>query len=229
MLQTLRHDEIFNHTAFLEPVHVIGVGGIGSEVVRGLIKLGVGRVNELHVWDDDTVAPHNLANQAYSLADVGMSKVAALGRHATSWSGVTLHEHRKRVEERVDLSGVVFVCVDSMRARWELWWRNIKHNPRLSLCIETRMDATYATVHTLNPNEKEHVHQWERFWYPDEKTTDRFGCGGHVAVGPTAVLVANLALWQFIRFAATRHGEEDALDNQIRLKLRPLSLTTYQW
>lgn len=70
--------DIFDPAKFGWPVHLIGVGGIGSAVVFPLLKLGI---HELHVWDSDKVEPRNIPAQlVYRLSDVGTSKVEALKR-----------------------------------------------------------------------------------------------------------------------------------------------------
>ena len=229
-IDTSRHDAIFGPTLFLEEIHVIGVGGIGSPVVRLLVKLGCGIHSKLHVWDGDTVAPHNLANQTYDRGDVGQSKVGALQGHANRWAEVQLETHNEFVTNSKALTGVVFLCVDTMSARWDIWKAAIRQNPKISLFVESRMDATTVLLHAVNPCDPKHVAQWERFWYPDDKGDNQIaGCGGTVAVGPTASIAADFAVWQFMRYAATRLGFPDQLDQQIRCELRPFTVKTFAW
>ena len=68
--------QIFDPDQFTWPVHVIGLGGIGSALVLPLVKLGLR--SELHLWDDDaTVEPHNIPAQLlYRRSDVGKPKAA---------------------------------------------------------------------------------------------------------------------------------------------------------
>ena len=229
-IDTQRHEGIFDSRTCTNPIHIIGVGGIGSHVVRHLVLLGCGVVNELHVWDGDTVAPHNLANQIYVGRDVGQSKVSALGRHALSWGGVKLREHPQFFNVALRPRGVVFLCVDTMQARKDIWESAIKSNANVPLFVESRMDATNVLIHVIDPCNKTHVTEWERYWYPDSAANNQIaGCGGKLAVGPTASAAADLAVWQFIRWAAVQQGYLDVLDQQIRMKMRPLELQTYQW
>ena len=57
------------------PIHVIGIGAMGSRVAELLVRLGV---TKLHIWDMDKVEPKNIANQVYLNHHIGMQKVDAL-------------------------------------------------------------------------------------------------------------------------------------------------------
>ena len=228
-INTMRHNPIFYNASFTEDIAVVGVGGLGSEVVRGLVKLGCGEKNKILVFDHDVVEPHNIANQAYDTRHLGMKKVSALASLAREWSGVTLHEHPVAIEGPYALSGVVFVCVDSMAARKIIWESCIKRNQKISLMVETRIEATSAFIHAVDPNNETHIKKWGQYWYPDAEAINGAGCGGHIAVGPTVSAAASFALWQFIRHVAIRRGEKDVMDNQIQMKLRPFSVVAIQW
>lgn len=229
-IETLRHDAIFSHSTFLDPIHVVGVGGVGSHVLRQLVTLGCGRVNPLHLWDADVVASHNLANQMYDPTHVGKHKLVAADEQAQRWGGITPQQHLEFVDGSQKLQGVVIACVDSMAARKVIWEGCVRQNPNVILFIEVRIDALNVLIHVVDPCDPEHIRQWERYWYPDaEAVNEVAGCGAHVAVGPTVSLAADLAVWQFIRFAAIRAGHHDVLDNQITMKMRPLETSFYRW
>ena len=57
------------------PIHIIGIGAMGSRVAELLARLGV---QQLHIWDMDTVEDKNIANQAYFHRHIGMQKTDAL-------------------------------------------------------------------------------------------------------------------------------------------------------
>jgi hypothetical protein len=230
-IDTMRHDGIFDHERFLLPIHIIGVGGVGSHVAYHLAKLGCGRVNDLHVWDDDIVELHNVGNQKYDKRDVeaNLTKTAALAAHASWWGCERMIEHCEYIGGAREFAGVVFICLDSMSSRWMAWETSIKRNPAVKLLIECRMEATNALIHAIDPCDEVHVRGWERYWYPDEEATNAAGCGGHLSVGPTASITADLAVWQMIRFAAVQQGLDDVLDNQIRIGMRPIKVEAFRW
>ena len=95
------------------PVHLIGAGAVGSYAALFLAKLGC---TELHVYDDDRVAPENVGPQLYGPGDVGQLKVEALATRVEALAGVPIATHARRVE-REPLSGVVILAVDTMAAR----------------------------------------------------------------------------------------------------------------
>ena len=55
------------------PVHVIGVGAMGSRVVELLVRLGIPKI---HIWDMDIVEDKNITNQLYFTTQIGMKKTA---------------------------------------------------------------------------------------------------------------------------------------------------------
>jgi len=227
---TRRHDVIFDHKTFKDPIHIIGVGGIGGRVAELLIRFGCGLRNELHVWDGDTVAPHNPPNQVYGKNHVGMYKTEALAQLAKEWTGAQIHEHREFVDGHRPFKGVVFACLDSMRTRKAIWENCIKQHDQIVLFVETRMDATHILTHVIDPNNASHIEQWERYWYPDEQADNLIGgCGGHIAIPTTVVRAASDAVWEMVRFHAIRNGDDDLLNNQLRVDMVSHEVQTFQW
>lgn len=231
-MDTRRHDGIFDYRFFSRPIHVIGVGGVGSHVVRHLVKLGCGQVSPLVLWDGDEVSAHNIANQAYDLDDVGRFKVNACTRHARRYGSsceklVPIREH---FEGQANLEGIVFVCVDSMATRKMIWERSIKANRAVVGFIETRMDATMVIVNTILPANESHAQRWEYEWHPDnEATNDTAACGGHLSVGPTASMAADVAVWQFIHLANHLQGKGALPPQQVRAHLRNMQFSSHHW
>lgn len=56
-------------------IAMIGLGAIGSMVAESLVHSGI---NNLGLWDDDIVEPGNVCRSAYTIANLGESKVLAL-------------------------------------------------------------------------------------------------------------------------------------------------------
>lgn len=116
MLDLNKSLEVFNPDVLDDtPVHVIGCGAIGSHVAECLARLGV---NNIHLYDDDVVATHNIANQMFTFADVGKNKTTCVAEMITAISPgceVTIHNRRVTPEDR--FRGYVFLCVDSIEPR----------------------------------------------------------------------------------------------------------------
>lgn len=199
------------------PVHVIGVGGIGSWLTLRLSDMGV---RNIHVWDGDFVECHNIQNQLYGLNHVGMKKVHALAQIISEKNGSNIMTHAEFVGASAKLDGIVFVCVDSMRVRKEVWDGCIVRQPAVDLMIDCRMDASYTTVYLVEPNKETHCAVWKHYWFPDDAAqNETMACGSPLAVAPTASRVADDAMWQLIRWTARRNGKEVPLYNLIAIDL----------
>lgn len=222
----LRHLNVFKPVAFgARRVDVIGCGATGSRAVLSLAKLGV---ENIHAWDFDRVEAHNIANQVYGLDDVGHLKVDALAALVKQSTGVSINTHAEEVDGSKPLGEVVFLLTDTMSSRKEIWEKGLKLKLGTRLLVETRMGADSGRIYALNPNLLSHIRAWEAAWYPDEQT-EVSACGASVSVGPTAEIIAGLAVWQMVRWFAIEGGEEDTLDNEIIFGLRSMNTISRQF
>lgn len=143
----LRHMEVFDPRSFgRRRVDVIGVGATGSHVVVSLAKLGV---DNIHVWDPDKVESHNVANQAFGNGDIGSPKVEALARIVKALTGDEIATHCERVTgDTQGLGDLVFLLVDSMKTRREIFEGALQSNLTTQLLIETRMGADSGRIYS---------------------------------------------------------------------------------
>lgn len=151
--------KIFDPTTFGYPIHVIGIGGIGSALIHPLAKLGI---PELHLWDPDPeIEPHNLpAQSVYRPSDLGRPKIeAALDflcrQEITDTCKVV--GHAEAVNESTPLTGVVISGVDSMRSRQAIWktvhWKAGEWNTDVPLYMDGRIGGEQLQLLTLNPSD----------------------------------------------------------------------------
>lgn len=217
MIDPLRHLTVFSPHAFGQKrVDVIGAGATGSRVVLGLAKLGV---ENIHVWDFDTVVEHNLANQLYGLADIGKLKVEALRELVRAQTGTEVSVHPERVNGSQALGEIVFLLTDTMASRREIWEGALKFKLRTKLVVETRMGADSGRIYVIDPSRPQHIRRWEQTLCSDDET-EVSACGASTSVGATADIVSGLAVWQMIRWFSITRGEEDELDNELLVSLR---------
>lgn len=203
-LNTMRHDAVFDKTAFAEKVHLIGTGAVGSHVAMQLSKLGVGTHEQsvFHLYDGDAIESHNVANQAYMVSDVGKLKAETLVQKCVEWSnGIMPVAHPQFVREKLPLSGVVMTCLDTMEARKHIGETSIWGNPDVKLLIDTRMDLNTVVVFTVDPNNEKHVALWNKYWFPDALASDAPGCGGGAVVIDAVLVAAALSVRQLRSFA----------------------------
>lgn len=222
-VEPTRHRAIFDPDSFgNRRIDVIGAGATGSAVTLELAKLGV---QNIHVWDDDIVEPHNLANQLYGPEDVGFPKVEALKLLIQDQADMEIVPHRMKVEKdfRVALGDVVFILTDTMESRKEIFEDVIYGNKNTKFCIETRMGTEHIMIHSFSPLDEREIEVWKKTLYKDEETVTS-ACGTPITVGATAKLVSSFAVWQFLNWL-----RETEIDNSVLVSLRPLMIEANSW
>lgn len=106
-------------------VALVGVGGTGSEVLRGLAKMAMALPHidsdyslQVTVYDDDVVTPANVGRQPFTMQDVGESKADLLVSRYNVWFGLDFQSCPERIGERSRLTqDIIITCVDSAAAR----------------------------------------------------------------------------------------------------------------
>lgn len=227
MINISRHRPIFNAEIFGDRrVDVIGVGATGSRIVLGLAKLGL---ENIHVWDPDTVDAVNVGNQAYGQHCVGPLKVEALRDMVHMHTGTELTIHPEAADGTQIFGSVVFLLTDKMSSRKTIWAGSLRFKPAVKWVIETRMGVNQGRVYSINPNKPRHVASWEATLCNDG-VAEVSACGSPMSVGPIAETVSGLAQCQFIKwfnyFENPGHGEalNDEPDNEVILSLEPMVL-----
>lgn len=196
-IESLRHLSVFTPSKFGKTrVDVIGVGATGSKIALELAKLGI---ENLHIWDDDIVESHNIANQAFTMKHIGKPKVEAVAEMVKESTGLDVHVHNKKVESKVKLGDFVFLLVDSMKTRKDIWDKTIKMNASIKFMLETRMGKDQGMIFAVNPIDPDHIKNWEETYYPDEESQESL-CRSPISIGATSSLVSSAAVWQFINW-----------------------------
>jgi hypothetical protein len=199
------------------PMHIVGVGGIGSNLAYELVKLGV---ENLHLHDFDVVNSYNWKNQRYRPEDAGVLKVRDLAASLRrDCNGFIATEHYARVGIGSHLTGIVFFCMDTMRARGEVFDACVRNNAEVKLLIDARLNAYTNRIVTLVPTDEMHLAMWDAVaWYPDQEVVfERAACGSKLALGAASSAAANEAAWQLIRYDMLLRGEATTLYNDITI------------
>jgi molybdopterin/thiamine biosynthesis adenylyltransferase len=216
-----RHRELFDPEKFNLPVHIIGVGATGSWLALSLAKLGV---RSLHVWDFDKVEEHNVPNQAFGTGNVGMYKVDSARElfHAMTDSWITIHNEAVTNQP---LSGIVYLMVDSMKARKEIWDNCLKYKPAVKHVIEPRMGLNSGRVYNVNPVAPKQIAAYEGTYYSDDApNVDVSACGTSMTVISSAMHIAAICTRQLINFV---DGTE--LDNEILIDFKFNGVYPTRW
>ena len=184
-------------------VNLVGVGGLGSPIAMALVKMGCPRIT---FFDDDTVEPHNLPNQLYRMADIGLPKVEALARILREYVDAEITPVNERVVQRT-FNGVVISAVDSMAARRAIWEKCVRYKAGVRLYVDARMGGEVGRVLTVSPTNPMAVAAYEGTLFSDAEGSQEL-CTAQATIYSTfgiASLVAN----QVKRFA---RGDEHIID-----------------
>ena len=208
-LDISRHMTLFDAYQFGDkPVAVIGAGATGSWLVLQLAKLGISNIT---VWDFDIVEEHNIPNQLFGIQHIGMPKVEALKQIILEQTGLEIKVKNEKFESG-RLTGYVFLMVDSMRARKDIWDRSIKGKSAVDLLVEPRMGLNEARVYAVNPVDYKEQKAYEACWYPDDEA-EVSACGTSQSVITTALLTASFAARQLINhYSGTELSNEILID-----------------
>jgi len=191
---------IFNPEAFTWPVHVIGLGGIGSALILPLAKLGL--QSELHLWDHDPIIePHNIpAQMVYRAKDIGKPKANTAAEIVRDYCDPQCRviPHAEKVTEKSPLSGVVISGVDSMASRKAIW-SAVQFNAKVPLYMDGRMGGEEIALLTLNPSDLD-AGTFYTGWLFDDKDGAQLPCAARTVIHPPVVLAGHI-IAQLTRFA----------------------------
>lgn len=183
--------DIFDPRKFSWPVHVIGLGGIGSALVLPLIKLGIR--TELHLWEHDLVEPHNIPAQLiYRPSDFGTSKVEAARSFIERMEAdCTVVPHDEWVTADTELEGIVITGVDSMKSRMSIWQAVSAHSYLVPFFMDGRIGGESYQLLSLNPSDYDRVQAYEQWLFPDEEAAE-LPCAARTVIHPAVELAAKM-------------------------------------
>lgn len=190
---------IFNPKEFDWPIHVIGLGGIGSAFLPPLFKLGFN--GDLHIWDDDAVEPHNIPAQLiYRKSDVGMKKAdAVIGFAERQEAECNLVPHYEFVTSETALDGVVISGVDSMMSRKAIWTAVADNHFMIPFYMDGRMGGEQLQLLTVYPSVYDSVTAYET-WLISEEEGAPLPCAARTVIHPPTIL-AGLMIGALTLFA----------------------------
>lgn len=189
--------DIFDPRKFTWPIHVVGLGGIGSALILPLAKLGVATI---HIWDFDEVEPHNIPAQLiYRPSDVGTPKAKAMAAFLERQeASCEIIAHTEAVDTTTTLEGVVISGVDSMEARAKIW-EAVKFNPDIPFYMDGRIGGEQLQLLSLHPSDFEAIDGYEADWLFSDEEAAPLPCAARTVIHPPTVLaglvIANLTLF----------------------------------
>lgn len=192
-----KHLEFIQPSVYTKPIHIIGVGAIGSRIAEVLTRLGF---NNLVVYDFDVVEDANVTNQLYTYPDLGVLKVDALERHLKDINP-NLKLTKMGAYEEQALSGVVFLCVDSINTRRRITEQHLR-NMSIDAMFDARMRLTDGQAYGANWADGNHVSAFLNTMQFDDKDdqTPLSVCGSSLSVAPTILTLVSLTVMNFMRY-----------------------------
>lgn len=224
-LSLIRHLPIFDPSKTNPPIHIIGAGATGSRLWLSLVELGLTNIS---IYDFDKVEAHNLANQIFLNHHIGMTKVDALadyyvqktGREPLASFGFYNVKVCPETTDPTMLNGIVFLLTDTMESRKDIM-QNLIEGSGVAAVIETRMASSYGNVNVINPFDAADLQSWYDSLINDDEA-EVSACGASISVGPTASIIANLAVWEMIHLLQN----QEAVDKRLSLHLKPVMINS---
>ncbi len=205
-------------------IHIIGCGAIGSTLAEELVRYGIEKIT---LYDFDTVESHNIANQIYTEADIGKTKVQALSEYLLKINP-ELSNHLKVVGKgyvNQRLSGYVFLCVDNIELRRKIVEEN-QHNQFILGMFDFRMrltDAQHYAADWSNEMEVRSLLNSMNFSHEEAKQeTPVSACNLTLSVVSTVRLIVSLGVVNFINFV-----KEKKLNKMILMDASTFALNAY--
>lgn len=231
-MDTVKHLDFFNaRDMHWAPVAVIGAGATGSATAIQLAMLGLPQLN---IYDFDKVESHNISNQqAYTHNNIGDYKSMALSFYLNVKVGNNIakfetkgikceSKQNKYPITKLPFAKTVFFCMDSMKARKEIWQSCIKMDGFTELLIDMRINATSGQINVINPQQLKYCRLYEETLYDDSEVDLNLGnCGVVQSIGATAALAASYATWLFMEY----WNEKNKDVFQLNFSIRPMFMS----
>lgn len=208
-----KHLEFFNPLLIDEDIHIIGVGAIGSNLALMLTRLGL---NNIHLYDFDTVEEINLANQNYYKNQVGLSKIEATVQNMKNINPEIQIEVHNKGWQGHKLSGYIFLCLDNIDVRREIVLAQ-KNNPYTKAIFDFRMGLADAQHYAADFSDKKAIDRLlETMDFTHEEAKEALpvsACGTSLSVLPTIWTVISAGIANFINFIKNNKYKHTILVN----------------
>jgi len=225
MINTLRHNEVFNANNYMDKhIVVVGLGAIGSKVLEHLVCAGLTNIT---ACDFDKVEDHNLANQLFDRSHIGMHKTTACWHWVEAKCGIDTANkitfHTAKLDhnsgELLKDADVIISCVDTFDARGMLM--GLAKEVWAGLFIEAGMATGHATMFMVDPSNPSSVREWmTTLGDDDDPSYEVSACGTGLSVGVTASLISGIMSWSLMNYLKTGYTEK-----KLRLDTAPFMIS----
>ena len=202
-MNTNKFYDFFKPDKVRERIHIIGCGAVGSLVGETLARMGLTKIT---LYDFDTVEAHNIANQIFTEADLGKEKTQALAERMLAINPDMKEDLKIQSAgyTRQQLSGYVFLCVDSIDLRRKIA-TEYKGNPFIRAMFDFRMRLTDAQHFAADWSDEKAVTSFlnsMQFTSEEAKAqTPVSACNLTLSVIPTVWTIVSLGVANFMNYA----------------------------
>ena len=184
--------------------HIIGCGAVGSTLAEILTRMGI---SNFTLWDMDTVAPHNIANQMFLQEHVGHPKTTCVHEQLKAINPAVKVECKEKYTTQ-NLSGYVFLCVDNIDTRRAIVEQHL-YNPNIKAMFDFRMrltDAQHYAADWSKLDERKNLLSTMQFSHEEALAqTPVSACGTTLNVATTVRVIVSLGATNLLQFI--KHGK----------------------
>lgn len=154
-IEYTRQTGIINVKAYRNnTITIIGCGAIGSFVAISLAKMGL---TNFILFDNDTVLPHNLPNQFFTVDDIDSKKIIATSKHMMLLNPECIIDCYEKFTNTTKITTpIVISCVDNIETR-RVIFNTIQKNKKVQLFIDGRMNGLQAQVYAIDMTDVKQV------------------------------------------------------------------------
>lgn len=175
----MRGRDIFDSSKEKVSITIVGAGSIGSNIALLLARLGM---EDITVYDDDSVEDHNLGHQAYRVVDIGRTKVEALADIIKDATSIEIKGINAKATGDEITTDVLILAVDSMAARKE-----ISSKATFTYCVDGRMGGETFNIYAFSTLQKD---RYEKTLFDDNEGSE-LPCGGK-SIGYISYLISGM-------------------------------------
>ena len=203
--------EFFNPRIVDRKIHIIGCGAVGSHVAELLARLGI---TNIHLWDDDKVSTHNIANQNFVFEDCYKPKVEVVAERIKAINpDCTVTIHNERWQPVGMMSGYVFMCVDSIVPRQQMC-QFAKYND--VIIFDIRMGLTSGQYYIVNKSRLDNYMNTMNFTDEEaDATTPKSACNYELSVAYSIYALLGYMLADVVKFW---NGEQTTMTNIVDME-----------
>lgn len=217
------HD-YFQPETVTERVHIVGCGSVGSTIAENLVRCGV--IN-LTLWDFDEVEPHNIVNQMFRAKDEGRNKAEALLDILCEINEDVRVKTKLKTKgwQGENLSGYVFLCVDSVDLRRQIVDVMMKsQNVRAVFDFRTGLEyAQHYAARWTDADQRQELLDSMDFTDAEAQTGAVSACGVVLGVCPTVRAICSIGCANFMNLVRGEKLIKFVMFDPFRCRLTSLS------